>query len=150
MNFRAYMQRGFLKKANADFSQIRKQLRRAQKDLETFEVLCEADPEWAATVAYQSILRAGRALIYAHGYLPADGRQHKTVVEITGSILGEEYAAPARHFERLRRKRNSFFYDSDDPGNVDEARSAARTASGLLREIAQRVSGLDPQLGLNV
>ncbi len=41
----------------------------------TAEHVSDKDPQWAATIAYHSMLRAGRALLFANGVLPADGRQ---------------------------------------------------------------------------
>jgi hypothetical protein len=79
-----------LKKCEPDFRQISQQINRAIRDMHTFALVAEDDPEWAATIAYQSMLRVGRALLYSYGYLPADGQQHKTVVELTGEILGRK------------------------------------------------------------
>ena len=91
MDFDKYIKRGLLKEQRVDFRQIARQIARAERDLVTVELVMEKDPEWAATMAYQAMLRSGRALLFAHGYLPADGRQHKTVVELTAHLLGEEY-----------------------------------------------------------
>jgi uncharacterized protein (UPF0332 family) len=120
--FKSYLANGLLKEQFPDFAQIKKQLQRAGRDLETARHLLVQDPQWAATIAYQSMLRAGRALLFAHGVLPADGRQHKTVVEITGKILGVEYEVLVQQFERLRRKRNVFFYDSEESITGTETR----------------------------
>ncbi len=45
----------------------------------------------AYTFAYLAILRSGRALMILKGLRPADGRQHKTVVEVAGHFLGKEF-----------------------------------------------------------
>ena len=110
--FQRYLERGYLKKQNPNFAQISKQLKRAYKDLKTAKRTLEYDPEWAATIAYQAMLRAGRSVLFAHGYLPADGAQHRTVVELTGKILNPKFANLVRQFEKLREKRNLFFFDS--------------------------------------
>ena len=112
--FQKHFERGYLKKQNTNFAQISKQLRRAYKDLKTAKRTLEYDPEWASTMAYQAMLRGGRALLFAHGYLPTDGAQHRTVVELTGKVLGDEYANLIRYFNKFRKKRNLFFYDSED------------------------------------
>jgi uncharacterized tellurite resistance protein B-like protein len=118
IDFGYYLRNGLIKQQRIDFNQITKQIVRAGKDLDTFTLVLEKDPEWAATIAYQATLRAGRALLFSFGYLPADGQQHKTVVEITGKILGEQFDLVVLQFERLRKKRNVFFYDSIDTGNL--------------------------------
>lgn len=145
MDFNSYLQKGLIKKQTANFGQIHNQIRRAKKDLKTFSLVLENDPEWAATIAYQAMLRAGRALLFAQGYLPVDGQQHKTVVTITGMILGEQYDLVVMQFEKLRKKRNIFFYDSADTANIAEARKALETAQKLIAIIDKLVTGLDPQ-----
>jgi uncharacterized protein (UPF0332 family) len=142
IDFGYYLKNGFIKQQRIDFNQITKQIVRAGKDLDTFTLVLEKDPEWAATIAYQAMLRAGRALLFSYGYLPADGQQHKTVVEITGKILGEQFDLVALQFERLRKKRNVFFYDSMDTGNLAEAKKAAETAKQLIKAIKDRISQL--------
>jgi len=87
-----------------------------------------------------------KALLFSHGYLPADGRQHKTVVEITGMILGNEYSLIIKQFDKLRKKRNHFFYDSEDTGNIAEAKKSAETASKLILAIQQEVTRRNPQI----
>lgn len=118
--------------------------------MNTFKTVINNDPEWAATIAYQAMLRAGRALLYGHGYLPADGQQHKTVVEATGMILGENFHTIVKQFDKLRRKRNAFFYDSLDTGNVAEARKAGKTAIQLIKIIRKKISALNPQFDLDM
>ena len=81
MPFESYLKIGLLKHQKANFKQIEKQIERARKDLETAEDILQKDPEWGATIAYHAMLRAGRAYIFSKNYLPADGAQHKTVVE---------------------------------------------------------------------
>jgi uncharacterized protein (UPF0332 family) len=103
MNFSSYEKSGLVKRQPAHFKQIELQITRAHKDLLTFALIVDKDAEWAATIAYQAMLRAGRALLFSHGYLPADGRQHKTVVEITGMILGNEYSLIIKQFDKLRK-----------------------------------------------
>lgn len=145
MNFKDYVSKGLLKEQKADFKQIEKQIIRAEKDLTTFNLVVDDDPEWASTIAYQSMLRAGRALLFSFGYLPADGRQHKTVVELSGVILGKDFGLLIKQFDRLRKKRNVFFYDSEDAKNQTEAKIALKTAKQLLQEIKKSIHKNNPQ-----
>lgn len=145
MNFNIYLKKGLLKVQHVNFKQISQQINRAEKDLNTVALVITHDPEWAATIAYQAMLRAGRALIFAHGYLPSDGQQHKTVVEITGLILGPDYELTVIQFEKLRKKRNTFFYDSTDTANIAEAKKALVTAEKLIAAIRELINDLNPQ-----
>ena len=146
--FQKYLSRGLIKKQDPNFLQIMKQLQRAHKDLTTAKHTLEYDPEWASTIAYQSMLRAGRSLLFANGYLPIDGAQHRTVVELTGVILGPEHASAIRSFNKYRKKRNLFFYDSEDTGNLSEAKTALGLAKKLLNKIKVAVEKLNPQIKL--
>lgn len=141
-----YISKGLLKKQTPNFAQVLKQLQRAHRDLKTAKCTLEQDPEWATAIAYQSMLRAGRALLFASGYLPIDGAQHRTVVELTGIILGPENANSIRSFNKYRKKRNLFFYDSEDTGNLEDAKKALEIARELLDEIKVEVTKLNPQI----
>lgn len=146
MPFEGYLKKGRLKQQRVNLRQIEKQLFRAAKDLETARLLLAKDPEWAATIAYHAMLRAGRALLFSRGYLPADGGQHLTVVELTHHLLGKEYVDLVDRFERMRRKRNLFFYESDPFGTRTEAENALKAASGLVRVIREIIRKENPQL----
>ena len=146
MNWAKYLKKGLIKEQKSNFKQIGKQIIRAEKDLSTFSLVIDADPEWASTIAYQAMLRAGRALLYSFGFLPADGQQHKTVVKITGEILGEKYTTTVKKFDKYRKKRNNFFYDSEDAHNFTEAKIALKTAKELLKEIKKRIKSSNPQM----
>ena len=143
--FQDYFKKGLIKAQRPNFRQIEKQIARAAKDLHTFDLVIDKDPEWASAIAYQAMLRMGRALLFSHGFLSADGQQHKTVVEITGKILGPEFGLIIKQFDRLRKKRNVFFYDSEDSHNFTEAGKAMSTARQLLGEIKKRIVSLSPQ-----
>ena len=134
-----YLKKGLVKDQRPNFDQMEQQIERAQKDLKTFGVVLHSDPEWASTIAYQSMLRLGRALIFSYGYLPADGQQHKTVVEITGKLLGEDFDLLIKYFDRMRRSRNIFFYDSLDTNNEAQARKAFETAEALLKGVKDKI-----------
>lgn len=145
IDWQRYLNSGLLKKQNPNFRQIERQIVRAKKDLRTFYLVLKQDPELASTIAYQAMLRMGRALLFSHGYLPTDKQQHKAVVEITGDILGPEFHMAIKQFNRLRKKRNVFFYDSEDAHNLTEAKKAIETAKRLFVEVKKKIEALNPQ-----
>ncbi|MEW6026126.1 MAG: hypothetical protein AB1599_02375 [Planctomycetota bacterium] len=91
MNYEGFLKDNLVKKQAPDFRQIGAQLKRAQKDLKTAQSLLEIDLTWAFAVAYHAMIRAGRALMFSRGFLPAPRQTHKTIVEFTKLILGGEY-----------------------------------------------------------
>jgi uncharacterized protein (UPF0332 family) len=145
IDWAVYLKQGLIKKQAPNFRQIEKQILRAQKDLKTFHLVEKDDPEWASAIAYQAMLRMGRALLFSCGYLPVERRQHKTVVEATGKILGPKFSLVINYFDRLRRKRNIFFYDSEDSRNFTEAKKAIEVAAELLYEIRNKIKALNSQ-----
>ncbi len=140
-----YLKKGLVKKQRPSFDQIEQQIVRAEKDLKTFGLVLDSDPEWACTIAYQAMLRVGRALMFSYGYLPADGQQHKTVVEITGKLLGKNFDLLIQYFDRMRRNRNVFFYDSLDTNNKAQAKKARETAVELLKVVKTTIRKQNPQ-----
>lgn len=145
MPFEAFLKKGLLKQQRINFKQIEKQIIRAKKDLKTAQTVLDEDPEWGATIAYHAMLRAGRALLFSKGYLPADGAQHQTVVELTHKLLGKDYSLLIQKFEKMRRRRNIFFYESDPFGTSTEAENALKTASQLIHIIEEMIQKENPQ-----
>ena len=86
--------------------------------------------------------RSGALLIGTSGQglwlVEADGRQHKTVVEITGKLLGEDFDLLIKYFDRMRRSRNIFFYDSLDTNNEAQAKKAFEIAESLLKVVKDK------------
>jgi len=71
--------------------------------------------------------------------------QHRTVVEISRKLLGEEYAALVEKFEKMRKKRNIFFYESDPFGTLTEETTALDTAHRLVQVIENIIKKENPQ-----
>jgi len=59
-------------------------------------------------------------------------------MEFTGSILGDKYKDRMLRFNRMRRKRHDFIYDSQNHTTLSEATSAIKTA----RELIDKIRGL--------
>ncbi len=146
--FEPYIKKGFLKRQRTNWKQIEDQIRLAEKDLKTADSVLSIDASWSSTMVYQALLRAGRALLMARGVLPADGRQHKTVVEVVGKILGKEFADSVDIFEKMRKKRNLFFYESVESSTTTEAKNAFKIARTIIRRIKEVLQEENPQFRL--
>ncbi len=59
--------------------------------------------------------------------------------------LGEKYGLLIKHFERMRKKRNIFFYEAEDAHNLTEAKKAAEVANELLNIVSNQINSLNPQ-----
>lgn len=140
-----YVKRGLLKKVKPHFGQIRDQLQRAHRDIQTAETIRVEDPLWATTIIYQALLRAARALLFSCGYLTIDGAQHKTAVEVAGLLLGDEFEGNILLFNKLRKGRNLFFYESEGYENEEDVVVALNVAETLLPAITKHIDRNDPQ-----
>jgi uncharacterized protein (UPF0332 family) len=89
MKYQRFLKDNLIKKIKPDFKQITFQLRRSQKDIKAAEANLNIDLTWSFTIAYHAMIRAGRVLMFAKGYLPTTKNSHKTIVEFTKLILGE-------------------------------------------------------------
>jgi len=140
MNYEKLLKDHLIKKQNPDLGQIKTQLKRARKDLLTAEAVVTIDLTWSFAIAYHAMMRAGRALMFSQGYLPTTKSSHKTIMEFTRLTLGDEYQDLLFRFNRMRRKRHDFIYDSLNHTTVSEASSAIRTAKELIEKIAALVA----------
>jgi len=120
-------------------------LNRAQLDLRTAKANLKIDEEWAYTIAYHAMLRAGRAFMFASGYRPRGKDQHKTVVEFCSESLGKDFHYLTTRFNRMRLKRHDFIYDPERPIPKTEAVKSLESAEQFVQEINQRIENLNPQ-----
>ena len=135
MNYSDFLKNNLVKKVTPNFDQIHHQLKRSLQDLETAEANLKIDTTWALTITYHAMMRACRALMYSKGYLPTVQQSHKTIIQFTSLILGHQYDELIVKFNRLRRRRHDFIYDSENHVNVEEAKAALKTASELIHKI---------------
>jgi len=123
---------GLIKKLPVDRKKIRDAMALAHRDAKTSRAILANDCDWAYTIAYNAILQAGRALMFAHGYRPDGANQHIAVVKFAGLYLEEKDAIV---FERMRRKRHSSVYDTAGAISETEAEFAVDQAELLIRRI---------------
>lgn len=140
-----YLNKGLLRKQKADFRAVEKLILRAHKDLKTAKANLNIDEGIAYTVAYLAMLHAGRALMLLKGFRPADGYQHKTVVEFMDCLLGKELRNIVERFDRMRKKRNIFTYEVDISISKTEAGNALNTAVKFVNLIKDIIKEENPQ-----
>lgn len=136
---------GFIEKASFSSGQIKSNLNRAQRDLRTAKANLKIDEEWAYTIAYHAMLRAGRAFMFASGYRPRGKDQHKTVVEFCSESLGKDFQYLTARFNRMRLKRHDFIYQPERPIPRTEAAKSLESAAQFVQEIMRRIEKLNPQ-----
>ncbi|MCJ7814150.1 MAG: HEPN domain-containing protein [Candidatus Atribacteria bacterium] len=140
------LNQGVIKKQKVDFSQIEALLLRARKDIVAAKANLEIDEEVTYNYAYLAMLRCGRSIVFMKGYRSVDGQQHKTIIELSGEILGEEFKNIIKKFDHMRRKRNQFTYDPSLPVSKIEAENALKTAEEFVTIVLKLVQQENPQL----
>lgn len=139
---------GKIRKQKAGFVQIEALLKEAVLDLEEAKKIAHLAERATYLLAYNAMLKAGRALMLLKGYVPDDGAQHKTVVEMTSVILGDLYRELTEKFETMRRKRNEMTYESGTLLSMSEAQKAFSDAIALVKKIFTEAKAQNPQLEL--
>ena len=140
------LNRGLIKKQKVDFSHIKALLLRAQKDIITAKANLKIDEEVTYNYAYLAMLRCGRSIVFIKGYRSVDGQQHRTIIELSGEILGKEFKNIIKKFDRMRRKRNQFTYDPFLPVSKIEAENALKTAEEFVKIVLKLIQKENPQL----
>ena len=140
-----YLGKGLIKKQKSDFKTTEKLILRSRKDIKTAKANLDIDESIAYTVAYLAMLRSGRALMLLKGFRPADGYQHKTVVEFVSHFLGKEFKTLVERFDKMRRKRNIFTYDVDISISKTEADNALTTARKFVELMEKIIEKENPQ-----
>jgi len=150
MSLERMLKENLIKRQKPDFKQIEKQLNRSEKDIETAKKNLKFDTTWAITIAYHSMIRAARALMFSNGFLPTTKNTHKTIVDFTNLVLGSEpeYNNLINKFNRLRKQRHNFIYESENGFTEEEAESTLKTAKSLLKKIKDLIKTENPQIEL--
>jgi len=148
MSFEDLIKAGSIEKMEFHLDQVIKILSRSLKDLRTAKANLRIDEEWAYTIAYHAMLRAGRALLFFEGYRPKGKDQHKTIVLATKEVLGKEFGELLNDFDRMRRKRHEFIYESLKPIPRSESEAALSNAEKLVHKIIDLIQAKSPQLKL--
>ena len=139
---------GKIRKQRAGLVQVEALLREAMLDLGEANKIASLATRATYLLAYMAMLKAGRALLLLKGYVPDDGAQHKTVVDVTSILLGEKYGNLTKQFETMRRKRNELTYEAGVLLSKSESEKAFLDAIALLKKILSEVKSQNPQLEL--
>lgn len=139
---------GKIRRQKSGIVQVEALLKEAILDLKEANKISHLAERATYLLAYMAMLKAGRALLLLNGYVPDDGAQHKTVVEVTNIMLGEKYKNLISQFETMRRKRNEITYEAGVLLTKSEAKKAFLDAIVLLKKILNEVKSQNPQLEL--
>lgn len=134
-----WIDKGLLKPEKVSAKDIAKLVRRGSIDIRAARDNLHKNEELAYTAAYLAVLRAGRGLLFAHGFRPSGHAQHKTTFDAIGVILGKDVSDLMFAIDDMRKRRNQFTYDVDfiDSISDEEAESAISDAEQFLKAVCK-------------
>lgn len=125
MDYQELISKGLIKPFKTSPSQIRSRIDLAKRDIRTARATMAHDRDWAFGIAYNAILQATRALMFAKGFRPRTGQgQHKVAVQFAEMTLGEKFQDEIHIFDKMRSKRHRVIYDVSGIVSQTEARQA--------------------------
>ena len=139
---------GKLRDQPVGFVQIEGMMKDALKDIQEAKAVAEIGERAPFLLAYQAMLKIGRALLMLQKLRPADGAQHRTVVQVCEVLLGSSFENLAEQFETMRRKRNELLYEFGGLLSSAEIEASLRDAEEWLRVISRKIKEKNPQFEL--
>ncbi len=126
-----------IEKVYGGSSLAEKSFRLALRDLKTSRKTLEnEDFDWALAIAYNSMLQAGRALMFSKGYRPTGAYKHIGVIEFIHSGFGRDISDKLIYiFDKLRQKRHRVIYEEASITSRDEAENAIMAADEFVSKI---------------
>lgn len=126
---------GLIKKIPIAKKKVLDSFNLAKRDLKTAKLIIKDNPDWAFTIAYNSVLQSSRALMFSMGFRPHGHAQHVSVVRFIEVVLGEEHETLILAFDRMRRKRHIAVYGAIGTISKSESENSINRAKELLDEI---------------
>jgi hypothetical protein len=141
-------EKGLVEDVKPNFQLVNTLIVRALKDLTTARANVGTDREWAYAIAYQGMLRAARAMITAEGVRPRGRDQQRTIVQLAGVILGDEWRPLANAFDRMRRRSQAILEEPGQPISRYEVEGAIKDAQQFIERTVETTRSKNPQLVL--
>ena len=90
------------------------------------------DHGWAFSIAYNAVLHAARAVMFASGFRPASHESHKNTFALLRAIAEGERRTWVDYFDRMRIKRHEAVYDTAERITRTEAEALIDQARGFI------------------
>jgi len=141
MKYDELLKAGRIRKQRISQEEIDRALERAKRDLKTARQVMAGDWDWGFAVAYNAVLQASRAYMFAKGYRPTGAEGHKNTFAFMRLALGKQYDDLITYFDRVRNKRNQAIYDVAGLITETEARNLFKQATDfvkLMRDLLEK------------
>ncbi|MFA5844426.1 MAG: HEPN domain-containing protein [Coriobacteriia bacterium] len=137
MGFQDLLQAGLIRPVRADPEEIRARFQVATRDAELAEGLLSTDLDWALIVAYNAMLQACTASMFAQGFRPRGTDHHRTVIRFIRSTR-PDLEDMIRRLDGLRRRRHRAVYEVVGSVSASDAKRAVAMASRLIAALGGR------------
>ncbi|MFQ6049774.1 MAG: HEPN domain-containing protein [Candidatus Paceibacterales bacterium] len=146
MSWKKLLKDGSLQKKKVSFREVDNILAKAHESLKAAEVLIIKDlKESAFKEAYDSMLLAGRALIFSLGYRPRAVGSHVITIRFCELFLGADFKILIGKFKKMKQKRNYLIYGTGLTISHTEAQNAIRNAKQFLKLIKKKIDKVRKQ-----
>ena len=106
----------------------------AEKDINSANhSLNSGDYDWALSIAYNAVLRAGRNFMFFIGYRPVGKEHHKNVFEFLRKTKFDKELID--YFDNVRKKRNKFVYGIIEGTSKENAKEVIEMAKDFVQKI---------------
>jgi uncharacterized protein (UPF0332 family) len=139
MQFDELLRQRRIHRHRASGDEIASLLALADRDIRMARRTMAEDWDWAFSIAYNAVLQAARALMYAAGFRPAAEQGHKNTFAFVREALGDEFSTLVAYFDRMRVKRNQAIYDVAGLITEAEARAILEKATEFVDLVRKRV-----------
>ena len=139
MKYDELLASGRIRKERISRREVERALERAQRDLETARKVTATDRDWGFAIAYNAVLQACRAYMFAQGYRPASAQGHKNTFAFMRVAMGKSHEKTISYFDRMRNKRNQAVYEVAGLVTETEGRNLLRAATEFLALVRKKL-----------
>jgi len=130
VNLSDLLKKNLVERFQSDSAQIKNELDIAKSDLRAAKkMLTIQEWGWAHNAAYNAMLQAGRALMFAKGYRPKSQEHHLAVVSFIEAVYLVKFSEDlVNAFSKARLRRNESLYDKVDSISQTQAQNFVEKA----------------------
>jgi uncharacterized protein (UPF0332 family) len=123
VNLSELLKKNLVEKFESDSRQIKNEIEIAKSDLVAAKkMLTIQEWGWAHNAAYNAMLQAGRALMFAKNYRPKSQEHHLAVISFIEAVYSSKFSEDLlKSFSKARLRRNESLYDR--AGSISETQA---------------------------
>lgn len=130
---------GLISRISIDKKRVEQCIKIARRDLKAAKSLSNDNPDWAFSIAYNSMLQSARAMMFSMGFRPQGHAQHISAVRFAEVVLGHKAREIIAILDRMRRKRHRVVYDTSGLISQFEVNQALLNAEKFFKLIEEEL-----------